>query len=156
MAVVGLLLGLYYVNLHTFFDDPRAVAMDPPIHLLDVPRGGLLVSGRDQQTYELLVQEIKTHCQPHETLLATPDCPEVYFLSERDNPTRTFLEFFDATTSERNSMVSLLSQLDVQVLVINLEPRHSAKISDVTISELASQFEQSSAIGHFMLYYDRK
>ncbi len=156
LSVVGLLLGLYYVSLHTFFDDPRAVAMDPPIQLLDVPRGGLLVSSRDQQTYELLVREIKAHCQPHETLLATPDCPEVYFLSERDNPTRTFLEFFDAATSEKNSMVGLLSQLDVQMLVINLEPRHSAKLSDETISELASQFEQSASIGHFRLYYDRK
>ncbi len=156
MACIALLLGMVYINRHSFFDDPREVALDPPIQLLAVPRGGLLVSSRDQDTYQQLVHEIQSHCQPDETLLATPDCPEVYFLSERDNPTRTFLEFFDSANEQVVSTLGLLGKLDVRVLVINLEPRHSAKLSDETVAELVEQFEQTSAIGKFLVCHKRK
>ena len=155
---LGLLLGLVYVNRFSMFDDPRAAFLDPPQHLLDVPRGGLLVSRQDQQTYRGLVAEIQQQCASEQTLLATPDCPEVYFLSERDNPTRTFLEFFEAPEAQPadsagkfQQQLQRLQRLDVQVLVIHLAPRHSPPLDDETIAQLAAQFARQVSIGNFLV-----
>jgi hypothetical protein len=155
LAGSGLLLGMVYINRHTFFDDPREVALDPPTQLLDVPRGGLFVSGRDRDTYQRLVGEIQSHCQPTETLWATPDCPEVYFLAERDNPTRTFLEFIEVESGAAQATLQLLDEYSVKVLVLNLEPRHSPKLAAEVVAELTGQFAQTVSIGHFLVCYER-
>jgi hypothetical protein len=155
LAGSGLLLGMVYINRHTFFDDPREVAVDPPVQLLDGPRGGLFVSGSDRDTYQRLIREIQTHCQPTETLLATPDCPEVYFLADRSNPTRTFLEFIDVESGTALSTVRLLDEHSVKVLVLNLEPRHSPKLAAELVAELSGQFVHTVSIGHFLVCYER-
>jgi len=61
---------------------------------LNVARCGLCVERSLGQVYEQLVREIQRRTSAGEAILAGPDCPEVYFLSERRNPTRVFYNFF--------------------------------------------------------------
>ena len=62
--------------------------------MLSPDRGGLRVGAEEQDEYERLVAELRAHASSG-YMYATPDCPEVYFLSGLRNPTRTFFDFFD-------------------------------------------------------------
>ncbi|MFM7925398.1 MAG: hypothetical protein ACKPJJ_34675, partial [Planctomycetaceae bacterium] len=60
--------------------------------------------------YQRLITKIQTDTAPEEAILAGPDCPEVYFLSGRRNPTRVFYDFFQPdllkTDAELNELAS--------------------------------------------------
>jgi hypothetical protein len=57
-------------------------------------RCGLQVERSLGEAYERLITEIHARTYDGEAILAGPDCPEVYFLAERQNPTRLFYDFF--------------------------------------------------------------
>jgi hypothetical protein len=78
------------VPLGTVSGAPRNV----PGVRLNLVRCGLSVERSLGQVYERLVREIQSRTSAGEAILAGPDCPEVYFLSERRNPTRVFYNFF--------------------------------------------------------------
>ena len=59
---------------------------------LDLERGGIKVRERDALLYGEMIGLIQQHTIPGDAIYASPDMPEVYFLSERQNPTRTFFE----------------------------------------------------------------
>ena len=62
---------------------------------LDLPRSRLRVSRTQAKLYEDVVKEIWRHSDDDSFIYAELDCPEIYFLSGRKNPTRTFYEFFE-------------------------------------------------------------
>ena len=55
---------------------------------------GLRVERSLGDVYARLVPEIQRRTAPGEAILAGPDCPEIYFLAARRNPTRVFYDFF--------------------------------------------------------------
>jgi hypothetical protein len=61
-----------------------------------IDRLALQIGALDKLMYESLIAEVQSHSAPGEYIYATADCPEIYFLAERKNPTRTFFDFFDA------------------------------------------------------------
>jgi hypothetical protein len=63
---------------------------------LDPARGGILVRERDALLYRELTERIQRHTDADAYIYAAPDMPQVYFLSGRRNPTRTFFESTDA------------------------------------------------------------
>ncbi len=154
-ALVGLLFAVGYVNPFSFFDDPLQVSRDPPINLLSMARGGIYVSQRDRDVYEALVQSIQAHSPNDAAILATPDCPEVYFISERQNPTRNLIELFEQAEGGHDHVTEGLVG-DINVVVINLEPKHSRHLSQQVISSWLEQFERNETIGNFLVCFDRK
>jgi hypothetical protein len=77
---------------------PLGNVSSAPTHLsgmqLRFARCGLQVERSLGEAYERLVTEIHARTDDGEAILAGPDCPEVYFLAERQNPTRLFYDFF--------------------------------------------------------------
>lgn len=77
---------------------------------LQMDRCGLTVEASLGEVYQRLITKIQTDTAPEEAILAGPDCPEVYFLSGRRNPTRVFYDFFQPdllkTDAELNELAS--------------------------------------------------
>jgi len=97
---------------------------------LALARGGLEVEPALAEIYERLVGEVWAHSEPGSYIYAAPDCPEVYFLSARRNPTRTFYDLFDGdrfspTGARTQRILHALEQHHVDVVVINEHPEFS-------------------------------
>jgi hypothetical protein len=153
IATFGLVFGIVFLNQFPFFDNPEFAKMDPPIHLLDLPRGGLFLSGRDQEKYDRLVRTIQSNTPNQSNIFAGPDCPEIYFLSERKNPTRTLYELFDPPEIDDAVRLQSILERDIPLVVINLEPSHSRKFTEHFVNQLRSHFPKSETIGNFLVVY---
>lgn len=149
-----LVFGIFYVGRIPFFDDPRLTAVDPPAQQLDLKRAGLLVTNRDKEVYEPLVEAIQKHSGPGDYVLAFPDCPEVYFLSERQNRTRTLFDLFDARKEGRVERLLRGSSARPKVLVINTEPNHSRRLTEQQLERVKHEYRQSEQIGPFLVCFD--
>src|SRR5439155_206325 len=108
------------------FGTPSARSAKPPSEraTLALDRGGLEVRASDQELYTRLVKEIQIHSAPGAFIYAAPDAPHVYFLSARQNPTRTLYDFFDqdlgTDLAPRTLRIpSALEERQVKVVVIN-------------------------------------
>jgi hypothetical protein len=122
-----------------------------PLALLGLERGGLRVPEIDRMQYETLVSSIRQHC-PGRFLYATPDCPEVYFLSGKLNPTRISFDFLrDYGGAE--TLGRLLDEVHVEAVVLNLQPGFSRQVSPEIRVLLASRFPNREVIGKFLLQW---
>jgi len=146
-----LVFAVGFLNRRTFFDDPRIDRLDPPVNTLALDRAGLSVSLRDKMKYETLVRLVNRHSPPGSYIYATPDCPEVYFLSERKNPTRTLFDFFDASERRTERRLELLARHNIRVVVINLRPGHSEKVDPQFVSAIAPDFPYATRIDNFVV-----
>ncbi len=112
---------------------------------LDVERGGLRVPRRMAEHYRRLVEEIERRSAPGAYIYATPDCPEVYFLAGRRNPTRTLFEFFDddylADPRARAARIlALLEARRVDVIVLHHAPQFSNRIPPPLLRGIESRY----------------
>lgn len=128
-------LGFYYV--------PRG-----PTQALDVDRGGLRVSAEERDEYERLVAELRAHASGG-FMYATPDCPEVYFLSGLRNPTRTTFDFFDEPAGRTARILDALEEHHVQVVALNRRPSFSGEVPADLAAALAGRFPHTVEIGRF-------
>jgi len=127
--------------------------VDPAVNALAVDRAGLRVSHRDKEKYETLVNLVREHSPPGGWIYATPDCPEVYFLAERKNPTRAMFEFFDVRDGHTERQLELISRHSISVVVLNLRPGFSEKISPEFMSALSRDFPHAVQIDNFVVAY---
>ena len=153
LLLVSLMFGVVLLNHFQFFDDPGMAQLDPAVNLLELPRGGLYLTARDTQKYEQLVQTIQQKSPPSSSIYAGPDCPEVYFLSERKNPTRTLFELFDEPDPGDSNRLRFILKHDLPVVVINLEPSHSRKFSQPFLDKLVGHFPNSVTISNFIVLH---
>jgi hypothetical protein len=98
--------------------------------------------------YERLVTLIRAHARGR-YIYATPDSPEVYFLSGFRNPTRTFFEFFDEPAGRTPPVLEALASAGVTVVVLNSLPRFSGPVPQELAAALATEFPHDSTIGNF-------
>ena len=108
---------------------------------LQLARCGLTIRSDQARLYHSLVETIQAHSAHNSYIFATPDCPEVYFLSERRNPTKTMYEMFD--DRQQGSTAKLLATLndrDVHVVVLKLYSEFSAQIDADLVARLKERF----------------
>lgn len=148
-----LVFSLGFLNRRTFFDDPRVDRLDPPVHTLALHRAGLCVSRRDKDKYEALVRVVRERSWPGSWILATPDCPEVYFLADRRNPTRAMFELFDRPEGRTRRHLELIAQYRIPVVVLNLRPGFSQKVDPEFVAELSRRFPCAVRIDNFIVAY---
>ncbi len=146
-----LVFAVGFLNRRTFFDDPSIDRLDPPVNTLALDRAGLLVSMRDKLKYETLVRLVNGHSPPGSYIYATPDCPEVYFLSGRKNPTRTLFDFFDASERRTERQLELLARHNIPVVVINLQPGHSEKVDPQFVAGITAHFPYATRVDNFVI-----
>ncbi len=113
-------------------------------------RGGLRVSAPEADLYRRLVAAIQAHSTAEDYIYATPDCPQVYFLSGRRNPTRTFFDFFDADYADpptrRARLLALLEERDVPVIVINYQAEFSRTYDPELVRALVARFPHQESV----------
>jgi hypothetical protein len=113
-------------------------------------RMGLRIRADERFDYQKLLGLILSHgAGPY--VYATPDCPEVYFLSGRANPTRTFYETFDRQPMTSAAVLKLIEDHGITVVVINRSPEFSGPPDRRLEAALAARFPQSDEAGRFLV-----
>jgi hypothetical protein len=82
---------------------------------------------------------------------ASPDCPEIYFLSGLRNPTRTLFDFFDDPTQRTERILAALERHGVTAIVLNRAPQFSANIPDDLVEELERRYPLGANAGKFQI-----
>lgn len=154
--ILGLLLA-FYLAFAVFRVTPGFIhAMgyhsqpDPETETLRLPRaGGLRVAPAQAIQYEELIPEIEAHAGTSAYIYAAPDCPEVYFLSGKANPTLTMFDFLDARGGDSRGVLQAIDTHRVGVIAINFEPKFSGPIPGELLAALRRQFPLSKRVGDF-------
>ena len=120
-----------------------ARAMEP-MHL---DRCALTVPTDEAHVYRSLIEVVQAHSSADSYILAGPDCPEVYYLSNRLNPSRVMYEFFrPAWFDEPKRLFETLDRRKVKVVVMNWWPSFSKKIPKELGEAIAARFPHQQAI----------
>jgi hypothetical protein len=153
---VFVVLVLFYlifssVWINTSIHEGRRYALyvpDDQTEVLNIDRaGGIRVRAKEKAEYEALVTLLRKCCYG-EYIFATPDCPEVYFLSGFSNPTRTTYDFFD-DPQDRDRIKYILAAKDIKAIVLNHRPQYSAPPPSELVAYLCREYPQVTEIGSF-------
>jgi hypothetical protein len=150
-CIVLLLTGLYSYNRYHEFG-AYLVPTGTPQRLLDLPRGGTLVWKADADAFRPLVAMIEAQTEPREPILAGPDAPDVYFLADRPNPTRTIYDIFDTAPDHDARLLALIDGRRVACVVVNQRPSFSPPWSEALVAEIARRYELRRRFGRFDVY----
>jgi hypothetical protein len=118
---------------------------------LAIARTGLEVSAIDANRYESVVGLLRAHSRPGGYIYATPDCPELYFLADRRNPTRTLFDFFDDTAGRDARITRALDSHGVTAVAINTTPEFSPPVDDALRGSLHDRYPDSAVVGEFIV-----
>jgi hypothetical protein len=114
-----------------------------------LPRAlGLHLYGDDARQHAQLVNVISSHARG-QYIYATPDCPEVYFLSGYRNPTRTLFDFLDDPSGRTQRILTSMQAHRVNLVVINLTPSFSDPPPPDLREALERNFPDHESVGHF-------
>jgi hypothetical protein len=80
---------------------------------------------------------------------ASPDCPELYFLSGLRNPTRSLFEFFDDPEGRDARVLRALETHGVTAIVLNRWPSFSRTLTNGLLAELYRRYPYSQDAGRF-------
>lgn len=117
---------------------------------LGLQRGGLDVPSIHAAVYDSLVPTLKAHARGGYTW-ASPDTPEIYFLSGLQNPTRTLFEIFDDSTARDVRVLRALDEHGVTAVVLNSMPSFSSALTRGMREEMAKRYPNSQDIGPYQL-----
>jgi hypothetical protein len=116
--------------------------------LLDIPRGQLRVTEYENWLYTRLVNLIQKHSKSN-YIYATPDSPEIYFLSGMRNPTRTMFDFFSDSEKDADRVRVLVEEKKINLVVINREPQFSPTLDPNVLAMLQEHFPNFLDLGRF-------
>jgi hypothetical protein len=125
----------------------------PQTAALGLPRGGLDVPAGEAETYKLAVNVLQQHARGEYTW-ASPDCPEVYFLSGLRNPTRSVFDFFDDESGRTARILAALDQHRVTAIALNSTPAFSPRVSGDLLAELARRYPFAETVGKFQIRWE--
>ena len=133
------------------------VRPDPygPLARLENPRAGLRVPESDARTYADIVDAVRRRTPEDGFVYAAPDCPEVYYLSARRNPTRDVFEYLRPAPPPE-ALLRRLRETMVSVVVINERPDYSPALDAATRAALASEFPREASVGRFQVRWKER
>ena len=115
---------------------------------LGLPRGGLDVPVTHARIYRGVVSLVQAKAKGG-YLWASPDCPEVYFLTGLKNPTRTLFDFFDEPAGRTKRVLDALDRHGVTVIVLNARASFSKTVPDDLVAELETRYPYAANIDAF-------
>ena len=121
----------------------------PALAPLAMERGGIDVPKSDATTYGALVTKLRSRARGGYTW-ASPDSPEVYFLSGLANPTRTLFEVFDDPPSRPDQVMRMLEAHGVTAIVLS-SPSFSPPLSPEMFALVSARYPHSEYVGSFQL-----
>jgi Ca2+/Na+ antiporter len=116
----------------------------PPRQAFHLPRAAG-ITGAYAGNYEAAARLAREH-SPNGLLLATPECPDMYFLSGLQNPTANDLDL------PLDELAEAIERPDVNVVVINLQPVFSPDLPSAALAQkLVRLFPHSQRIGRYWI-----
>jgi hypothetical protein len=112
-------------------------------------RGGLRVPRADADLYGGVLRALGS--APEGWIWAGPDCPEIYFLSGRRNPTRHFFEHVSDDYGDEDALLRLLERRAIRTVVVHREPQFSKPLSERLLGELGRRYPHRADLGRFLL-----
>ncbi|NNM03701.1 MAG: hypothetical protein HKO65_01260 [Gemmatimonadetes bacterium] len=147
----------FYLGFAVFWIHPgfiyhmgRTFVEDQQTHELGLERGSLRVTEEDKELYTTLAGEIRARAKS-DFILATPDAPEVYFLTGLSSPGRSTFEFFDPADPGGGTLLAAIDSLEVSVIALNEAPAFSPPVGGALLDELVDRFPEERRIGRFLL-----
>jgi hypothetical protein len=148
VAAFLVVLGVGLVNPWRF--TAEGDRLRPPLEVpFAVARTGLTVPIRDAAAYETVVRLVATHVPAGAALYAGPDCPEIFFLTQRRNPTPTILDFLDDPARHDAIVLGAIADPTVGGAVIYRTPHQSPPIDSVVARAVRTRFPDSAVAGPF-------
>jgi hypothetical protein len=146
-------LSVFYLLFVIFSVTPYHLGLQydqhPQIEELTIPRaGGLRVESSDAHVYEDLISLVQLHAIGR-FIYAAPDCPEVYFLSGLQSPSRHYFEYAEDQADHVGWVLQQLNSLNVNVVAIKKTPRFSGPMSADLQRALELRFPHSKEVGFF-------
>lgn len=109
---------------------------------------GITVIDTYETDWNAVVPLLKEHARGGYTW-ASPDCPELYFLSELRNPTRSLFEFFDEPEGRTDRILKALDSHGVTAIVLNRYPAFSPTLNTRLLAELYQRYPHSQDVNRF-------
>jgi hypothetical protein len=125
-----------------------------PLARLGLSRSPLRVPAGTKAVWQPLVERVMALTGEGEAVFAGPDCPEVYFLSGRRNPTKILYEFFEEPEGLEEGILADIDRNRCRVAVINGRPEYSAMYSRRFCDALNRRFKNFEVYGPFVLLYN--
>jgi len=110
--------------------------------------GGLRVLPGLAVEYKALTTLIAAHVSG-DYIYATPDCPEVYFLAGRRNPTRTLFDFMDDPEDRTQRILDAIQSHEVSLVVFDRDPKFSGPVPPDLRAALEQRFPASAKTNLF-------
>jgi hypothetical protein len=138
------------VNTSTLFGMGVLYQSYPRTASLGLPRGGLRVPADQAEMYHVAVTMLQEHARGGYTW-ASPDCPEIYFLSGLRNPTRSLFDFFDDATARTPRILDALDRHGVTAVVLNRGPQFSPQVADDLVAAIERRYPYGANVGKFQV-----
>lgn len=100
--------------------------------------------------YQAVTYLLQVHARGGYTW-ASPDSPEMYFLSGLRNPTRTLYDFFEDSTGRTERVLHMLDARGVTAIVENGKPPFSAPLAPALVTALESRYPNAAQIGPYLV-----
>jgi hypothetical protein len=141
---------VFRVNTSHLFGMGMLFVPYPPTASIGVPRAGLQVPEREAAMYRRAVAILQQHARGGYTW-ASPDCPELYFLSGLRNPTRSLFDFFDDPTGRTPRILEALDRHGVTAVVLNRAPQFSPQVADDLVAAIEQRYPYGADVGKFQV-----
>jgi hypothetical protein len=151
-AVFFLAFGVVRVNPgHISVVGAYAPPAEWPATPLAIPRTGLLSNAAASRRYTEVVGLLHDHSAPGGYTYAAPDCPEIYFLTQLRNPTRTLFDFLDDPRGRDARVLRAIDSTRVTAIALNSTPLFSGPIDPALAATLRARFPDSAVVGNFVV-----
>jgi len=145
---------LFYLLFATIWSNPHVWAIGvahvplPQESVMNNRKGQLRLANGDNHVYTELVNFIRGHSNSN-YIYAGPDCPEIYFLSGKRNPTRKIFDFFSNEENDWSFVLNVLKEREINLVVINRKPQFSAPLDTKVTNLFETRFPTAVEIGQF-------
>lgn len=114
---------------------------------LELEKASLFVPAFDAQVYQGIVRRVQQESEPDDPILAMSDCPEVYFLCDRKNLTRTIYDFFDSDfeadqTVRTQRLIRMIDEHFIKVVVLRWKAEFSGPPDPELVRAIKARFKQ--------------
>jgi hypothetical protein len=141
--------GALYMDRAMFGTLADRYVRDGQIEILDPQRASIRVGPTEADATRRVVRLLRRHSRG-EYAFAGPDSPQLYFLADLRNPTRSLFDFLDTTDSSRGAaLLTRLHDRDVTAIAINREPGLSKPLDPQTLDRLSAMFPNVERVGRY-------
>ena len=148
LLVVYTAFGFVWLDRSAVYRFGLGTYTNPQTVVLDSHRASIRVTEHDRATYLEVTSLLQRH-SPGRYVWAGPDAPELYFLTNRRNPTRSFGGRLDESTPQGREFLATLDRHGVTAIAINHRPGFHNNLDALTARMLRQAFPSHAIVGKF-------